>query len=210
MPGRIRTYRVYYEGFQVLSTACSFLPSQAWPGARHLFRSAATARIGASRPASAPIRQRGRLLLSPSNRRHALQLAALQLQALDDSHPFAEQGLNRDRGLPLLEDGRGGEVVHHVDVVAHVVVEDEIRQELAREHEAPRVVDVADAALDLADLGLGQLPVLVFGSGRLRNGRDRLRLRRFFLGSSVIGELYKINRSDALPCEPPNTARSAA
>jgi hypothetical protein len=35
--GRIRTYRVHYEGFQVLSTACSFLPSRAWPGARHLF-----------------------------------------------------------------------------------------------------------------------------------------------------------------------------
>jgi hypothetical protein len=35
LSGRIRTYRVHYEGFQVLSTAFSFLPSQAWPGARH-------------------------------------------------------------------------------------------------------------------------------------------------------------------------------
>src|SRR5215470_12836543 len=34
LPGRIRTYWVHYEGFQVLSTACSFLPSQASPGAR--------------------------------------------------------------------------------------------------------------------------------------------------------------------------------
>ena len=34
LPGRIRTYRVHYEGFPVLSTAYSFLPSQAWPGAR--------------------------------------------------------------------------------------------------------------------------------------------------------------------------------
>jgi hypothetical protein len=37
LPGRARTYWVHDEGFQVLSTACSFLPSQAWPGARHLF-----------------------------------------------------------------------------------------------------------------------------------------------------------------------------
>lgn len=35
--GRIRTYWARYEGFQVLSNACSFLPSQAWPGARNLF-----------------------------------------------------------------------------------------------------------------------------------------------------------------------------
>jgi hypothetical protein len=34
LPGRIRTYWARYEGFQVLSTACSFLPSQALPGAR--------------------------------------------------------------------------------------------------------------------------------------------------------------------------------
>jgi len=34
LPGRIRTYWVHYEGFQVLSTAYSFLPSQASPGAR--------------------------------------------------------------------------------------------------------------------------------------------------------------------------------
>jgi hypothetical protein len=29
LPGRIRTYQVHDEGFQVLSIACSFLPSQA-------------------------------------------------------------------------------------------------------------------------------------------------------------------------------------
>lgn len=40
LPGRIGTYRVHYEGFPVLSTACSFLPSQAWPGAKHLSRGA--------------------------------------------------------------------------------------------------------------------------------------------------------------------------
>ena len=34
LPGRIRTYWARNEGFQVLSTAFSFLPSQAWPGAR--------------------------------------------------------------------------------------------------------------------------------------------------------------------------------
>jgi hypothetical protein len=34
LPDRIRTYWVHYEGFQGLSTACSFLPSQASPGAR--------------------------------------------------------------------------------------------------------------------------------------------------------------------------------
>ena len=36
MPGRIRTYQVHDEGFQVLSIAVSFLPSQAWPGTRRL------------------------------------------------------------------------------------------------------------------------------------------------------------------------------
>ena len=34
LPGRIRTYWVYDEGFQALSIAYPFLPSQAWPGAR--------------------------------------------------------------------------------------------------------------------------------------------------------------------------------
>ena len=43
LSGRIRTYRAHYERFQVLSTAVSFLPSQAWPGARHLFRSSGLA-----------------------------------------------------------------------------------------------------------------------------------------------------------------------
>ena len=36
LPGRIRTYQVHDEGFRVLSIACSFLPSQASPGARHV------------------------------------------------------------------------------------------------------------------------------------------------------------------------------
>jgi hypothetical protein len=34
LPGRIRTYRVYDEEFQ--ASTSSFLPSQAWPGARHI------------------------------------------------------------------------------------------------------------------------------------------------------------------------------
>ncbi len=34
LPGRIRTYWVHDEGFQALSIAYPFLPSQAWPGAR--------------------------------------------------------------------------------------------------------------------------------------------------------------------------------
>jgi hypothetical protein len=37
LPGRTWTYWVHDEGFQVLSNACSFLPSQASPGARRLF-----------------------------------------------------------------------------------------------------------------------------------------------------------------------------
>jgi hypothetical protein len=34
LPGRVGTYWVHDEGFQVLSIAYTFLPSQAWPGAR--------------------------------------------------------------------------------------------------------------------------------------------------------------------------------